>query len=162
MRGLTLDSSLLAFVWAAWFSHFTFSPLSCWFRTRSCSSCIGPQQNEQAHTGACDMFFSFSLTTLSPSHCCWLGSVLGSTCPQNEYTFACIRALPWLAFYPLCRRVWLMIRVCHFSQQPGRPPACSHIKHPNVGKNVEFDSLHVKNVKQMLAYALANAQEYNI
>lgn len=36
-----------------------------------------------------------------PLHlCCWLGSVLGSTCPQNEYTFACIRTLPWLCLPP--------------------------------------------------------------
>lgn len=78
--------------------------------------------------------------------CCWLGSVLGSTCPQNEYTFACISALLWLACYPLCRRVWLMIWVCHFSRQPSRPPAWAHIKHQNTGekKNSNF-IFHNKN-----------------
>lgn len=106
---------------------------------------------------------SLPLSVLFLPLCCWLGSVLGSTCPQNEYTFACIRTLPWLAFYPLRRRVWLMIRVCHFSQQPSRPPACSHIKHPNAGENVEFHLLHKKekNNNHMLAYH-ADTQEYNI
>lgn len=102
------------------------------------------------------VLLSLSLYSFLPL-CCWLGSVLGSTCPQNEYTFACIRALPWLAFYPLCRRVWLMIRVCHFSQQPSRPPACSHIKHPNAGKNFEF---HLPRRKQK--HMLASTQENNI
>lgn len=94
---------------------------------------------------------SLSLTTFSL--CCWLGSVLGSTCPQNEYTFACISALPWLACYPLCRRVWLMIRVCHFSQQLSRPPARAHIKHPNEGKKKPRNFIfYNKNEKHMLAY----------
>lgn len=42
----------------------------------------------------CSLFFSFLHL------CCWIGSVLGSTCPQNEYTFACIRTLPWLCLPP--------------------------------------------------------------
>lgn len=99
---------------------------------------------------------SLSLSVLFIPLCCWLGSVLGSTCPQNEYTFACIRTLPWLAFYPLRRRVWLMIRVCHFSQQPSRPPACFHIKHPNAGENLEF---HLLQLKHMLSYMHADTWE---
>lgn len=98
---------------------------------------------------------SLSLTTFSL--CCWLGSVLGSTCPQNEYTFACISALPWLACYPLCRRVWLMIRVCHFSQQLSRPPARAHIKHPNAGKKRKKTEFHFLQQKWK-AYACLRSQ----
>lgn len=102
----------------------------------------------------CDtLSLSLPPSTLSPSTvCCWRGSVLGSTCPQNEYTFACISALPWLACYPLCRRVWLMIRACHFSQQPSRPPACAHIKHPNAGRNLEFHLLKHKHTPAYTPY----------
>lgn len=140
MEDHILDLPLLALGFPASCSCFTFSPLSCWFRAHSRLSLL--DHSRMTRHSFCDMF---SLFLLFLPLCCWLGSVLGSTCPQNEYTFACISALPWLACYPLCRRVWLMIRVCHISQQPSRPPACAHIKHPNASRNLEFHLLKQKH-----------------
>lgn len=49
-----------------------------------------------ALSALCSFLFFFFFLHL----CCWRGSVLASTCPQNEYTFACIRTLPWLCLPP--------------------------------------------------------------
>jgi len=137
MKDFIPDLPPLAF---ALFFHFSFSP---------------PASAVLDHSRMNPAGMSSSLHLSFHSLCCWLVSVLGSTCPQNEFTCACIRALPWLAFYPRCRRVWLMIRVCHFSQQLSRTPAfTSHFQMREKKSRILICDTNTtkENKKQTFAY----------
>lgn len=128
------------------FFFFTFSPVWHWFSSASLVFHYGSKNSFSPELWYVHLFLS---AFISSTPCCWLGSVLGLTCPQNEYTFACISALPWLACYPLCRRVWLMIWMCHFSQQLSGPPACAHSKHKNTEWKKKPISFAATKTKQL-------------
>lgn len=91
-------------------------------------------------------------------------SVLGSTCPRNEYTFACIRTLLWLCLPPAAPST-LINDPCvplFTARTPAclhaRTPAHCHVKYPN-GRRC-FRGFVYSPAKHKAAQVQADAARY--